>query len=111
MPSGNLPGGSVGYIGGCGNIGDWVCHVVDPVFWAAELGSPTAITASTPALLARRQAELGLPHDGEHLVDGGQRAQERLRIARPRRRTGRRQRLAGSGGRLPGCQTGGDGGE
>lgn len=28
---------------GTGAIGDWVCHVVDPVFWALKLGSPTTI--------------------------------------------------------------------
>ncbi|MEA3368543.1 MAG: Gfo/Idh/MocA family oxidoreductase, partial [Planctomycetota bacterium] len=28
---------------GTGTIGDWVCHVVDPVFWALDLGSPTTI--------------------------------------------------------------------
>jgi predicted dehydrogenase len=28
---------------GSGTIGDWVCHVVDPVFWALDLGAPTAI--------------------------------------------------------------------
>ncbi|MEN6333158.1 MAG: Gfo/Idh/MocA family oxidoreductase, partial [Phycisphaerales bacterium] len=26
---------------GYGTIGDWVCHVVDPVFWALDLGAPT----------------------------------------------------------------------
>jgi predicted dehydrogenase len=30
---------------GCGVIGDWVCHVVDPVFWALDLGAPTTIQA------------------------------------------------------------------
>lgn len=30
---------------GSGCIGDWVCHVVDPSFWALDLGMPTAITA------------------------------------------------------------------
>lgn len=32
---------------GTGSIGDWVCHVLDPVFWAAQLAMPTAITAET----------------------------------------------------------------
>ncbi|HWH72061.1 MAG TPA: Gfo/Idh/MocA family oxidoreductase [Candidatus Sulfotelmatobacter sp.] len=32
---------------GSGAIGDWFCHVVDPVFWALDLGSPTTIQAST----------------------------------------------------------------
>ncbi len=30
---------------GNGTIGDWVCHVVDPVFWALDLGAPSTIQA------------------------------------------------------------------
>jgi hypothetical protein len=30
---------------GSGTIGDWVCHVVDPSFWALDLGAPTTIQA------------------------------------------------------------------
>ena len=30
---------------GNGTVGDWVCHVVDPVFWALDLGAPTSIQA------------------------------------------------------------------
>jgi predicted dehydrogenase len=30
---------------GGGVVGDWTCHVVDPVFWALDLGAPVAITA------------------------------------------------------------------
>ncbi len=30
---------------GSGTVGDWMCHVVDPVFWALKLGAPTAIQA------------------------------------------------------------------
>ncbi|MEI8044598.1 MAG: Gfo/Idh/MocA family oxidoreductase, partial [Verrucomicrobiota bacterium] len=30
---------------GNGSLGDWGCHVIDPVFWALELGAPTAIRA------------------------------------------------------------------
>ena len=30
---------------GSGTIGDWICHVVDPVFWALDLGAPTSIQA------------------------------------------------------------------
>ncbi len=26
-------------------LGDWVCHVIDPVFWALDLGAPTLIVA------------------------------------------------------------------
>lgn len=32
---------------GTGVIGDWVCHVLDPVFWALDLGAPTTIQAET----------------------------------------------------------------
>lgn len=30
---------------GCGCIGDWICHVVDPTFWALDLGAPTTVQA------------------------------------------------------------------
>jgi predicted dehydrogenase len=30
---------------GNGTVGDWACHVVDPVFWALDLGAPTTIQA------------------------------------------------------------------
>jgi predicted dehydrogenase len=30
---------------GSGTIGDWVCHVVDPVFWALDLGAPASVQA------------------------------------------------------------------
>ncbi len=30
---------------GNGTVGDWLCHVVDPVFWALDLGSPMTIQA------------------------------------------------------------------
>jgi predicted dehydrogenase len=30
---------------GDGTIGDWVCHVVDPSFWALELGAPAKVQA------------------------------------------------------------------
>jgi predicted dehydrogenase len=34
---------------GTGCIGDWVCHVVDPSFWALDLGAPTSIVAAVDA--------------------------------------------------------------
>lgn len=41
-----LPGSWRGWMPfGTGAIGDWVCHVVDPVFWALDLGAPTAVRA------------------------------------------------------------------
>ena len=30
---------------GTGCIGDWICHVVDPVFWALDLGAPVSVQA------------------------------------------------------------------
>jgi predicted dehydrogenase len=30
---------------GNGTVGDWTCHVVDPVFWALDLGAPTSIVS------------------------------------------------------------------
>jgi predicted dehydrogenase len=30
---------------GCGCIGDWICHVVDPSFWALDLDAPTTVQA------------------------------------------------------------------
>lgn len=30
---------------GTGMIGDWICHVVDPSFWALDLGSPSSVQA------------------------------------------------------------------
>jgi len=30
---------------GTGTIGDWFCHVIDPSFWALNLGEPTSIQA------------------------------------------------------------------
>lgn len=32
---------------GSGTLGDWVCHVIDPVFWALDLDMPTSIVAKT----------------------------------------------------------------
>jgi predicted dehydrogenase len=30
---------------GGGVIGDWICHVVDPAYWALDLGAPSSVTA------------------------------------------------------------------
>ncbi len=32
---------------GGGVIGDWICHVLDPAYWALDLDAPTSITAET----------------------------------------------------------------
>ncbi len=33
---------------GGGAVGDWICHVVDPTFWALDLDAPTSIHAHVP---------------------------------------------------------------
>jgi predicted dehydrogenase len=41
-----LPGSWRGWTPfGNGTIGDWMCHVVDPVFWALDLGQPKTVVA------------------------------------------------------------------
>jgi len=41
-----LPGSWRGWMPfGTGAMGDWVCHVIDPVFWALDLGAPTTVRA------------------------------------------------------------------
>jgi len=41
-----LPGAWRGWVPfGNATLGDWVCHVVDPVFWALDLGAPKTIQA------------------------------------------------------------------
>ncbi len=41
-----LPGAWRGWVPfGNGTVGDWTCHVVDPVFWALDLGAPKSIQA------------------------------------------------------------------
>src|SRR5436305_16942 len=30
---------------GRGVIGDWICHVLDPAFWALDLGAPSSVHA------------------------------------------------------------------
>lgn len=41
-----LPGSWRGWTPfGNGTSGDWICHVVDPVFWALDLGAPASVLA------------------------------------------------------------------
>ena len=41
-----MPGSWRGWVPfGNGTVGDWTCHVVDPVFWALDLGAPKTIQA------------------------------------------------------------------
>ncbi len=42
---------------GCGCIGDWICHVLDPSYWALDLGMPTAVTAETKGYDPAKHAE------------------------------------------------------
>ncbi|MHC4508888.1 MAG: Gfo/Idh/MocA family protein [Planctomycetota bacterium] len=42
---------------GSGTIGDWVCHVVDPVFWALDLGAPTTIQAEADDYDPKKHAD------------------------------------------------------
>lgn len=43
---------------GTGAIGDWVCHVVDPVMWALELDLPTSVQAECLDFDPHEHAEL-----------------------------------------------------
>ncbi len=43
---------------GTGCIGDWVCHVVDPSFWALGLGLPTSITAEVTGYDPKKHADV-----------------------------------------------------
>ena len=43
---------------GSGIIGDWVCHVVDPAFWALDLGAPTSIQAEVDGYDPKRHADV-----------------------------------------------------
>jgi predicted dehydrogenase len=42
---------------GNGTLGDWVCHVVDPVFWALDLGAPRSIVAEVNSYDPKTQAD------------------------------------------------------
>jgi predicted dehydrogenase len=42
---------------GNGTVGDWVCHVVDPVFWALDLGAPKSIVSEVKDYDAKTQAD------------------------------------------------------
>ncbi len=59
-----LPGAWRGWVPfGNGCIGDWVCHVVDPVFWALDLGSPKSIEAKVKDYDPKTQADIYPPGD------------------------------------------------
>ncbi|MCY3018664.1 MAG: Gfo/Idh/MocA family oxidoreductase [Planctomycetota bacterium] len=42
---------------GNGTVGDWICHVVDPVFWALDLGAPSTIEAKVKNWNPRTQGD------------------------------------------------------
>src|SRR4051794_13645 len=42
---------------GTGTLGDWVCHVIDPVFWALDLDMPTTIQAETDGYDPKKDAD------------------------------------------------------
>lgn len=43
---------------GTGCLGDWVCHVVDPAFWALDLGAPESIRAEVTGYDPKLHADL-----------------------------------------------------
>ena len=46
---------------GTGCIGDWICHVVDPVFWALDLGAPQSVQAEADGYDPVEHAEVYPP--------------------------------------------------
>jgi predicted dehydrogenase len=57
-----LPGKWRGWMPfGTGVLGDWTCHIVDPVFWALDLGSPQTIEARTDGYDRLKHADT-FPH-------------------------------------------------
>jgi len=38
---------------GNGTVGDWTCHVVDPVFWALDLGAPARFRRKSPLTIRK----------------------------------------------------------
>ena len=42
---------------GNGTVGDWACHVIDPVFWALDLGAPATIVAQVKDYDPKTQGE------------------------------------------------------
>jgi predicted dehydrogenase len=53
-----LPGSWRGWVPfGNGTVGDWTCHVVDPVFWALDLGLPSTVQAEVPDYDPRTQGD------------------------------------------------------
>ncbi len=54
-----LPGSWRGWLDfGTGCVGDWMCHVVDPVFWALNLGAPTSVRAEVVGYSPREHSQV-----------------------------------------------------
>jgi predicted dehydrogenase len=43
---------------GTGCIGDWICHVIDPSFWALDLGAPKTIHADVQGYDPKKHADV-----------------------------------------------------
>jgi predicted dehydrogenase len=48
---------------GTGVLGDWVCHVLDPAFWALDLGAPSTVKAEKVVNYDREKHALTFPRD------------------------------------------------
>jgi hypothetical protein len=48
---------------GTGVLGDWVCHVLDPAFWALDLGAPSSVKAEKVVNYDREKHGLTFPKD------------------------------------------------
>ena len=53
-----LPGSWRGWTQfGTGMMGDWMCHLVDPVFWALDLGAPSSVVAKAEGYDPKKHGE------------------------------------------------------
>ena len=46
---------------GTGAVGDWICHVVDPAFWALDLGAPVSVEAEVDGYDPKEHADVYPP--------------------------------------------------
>jgi predicted dehydrogenase len=42
---------------GTGCLGDWICHILDPTFWALDLGAPTSVHAEVMGYDPKKHAD------------------------------------------------------
>jgi predicted dehydrogenase len=62
-----LPGAWRGWTPyGNGTIGDWTCHIIDPVFWALDLGAPKTVVAEAKDYDFKTQGDAYPP--GDHIT-------------------------------------------